>query len=523
MLALAVSSRRSYRGCMTRTTPRAGRRRAPRAAWAAVAAATIAAVAASTLVGPPIAGAGGGTPGAEGVGDSYFPTYGNGGYDVQHYDLDIRYRPDSDRLTGVASIEAVAVQDLSRFNLDFAGMEVTDLTVDDVAATWTREPGDELVVTPASVVPNAATFVVEVRYRGVPEVFGFLGAGGVIPTRDGALVVGQPQVAAAWFPVNDHPTDKATYRIDLTVPAGLEAISNGRLLGRETDGSVTTWSWREDEPMASYLATAAIGRFRIDRRTTSGGIPILDAIDPRAPATATRSLRAVGRVTRFLSDAFGSYPFDDLGGIVDASRIGYALETQTRPVYDTGFFGGTRNVGVVVHEIAHQWFGDSVSVADWQHIWLNEGFATYAEWLWIDEVQGFSPQGIFNLYCDIRPGARFWQVPPGDPGRNRIFDQAVYVRGAMTLQALRKRIGSEPFFEVLRTWASDRADGTATTDQLLALAESISGEELDALFVEFLFTPGRPAACGGGGTARAGDIAPPLAPASPSLNPRARA
>ena len=446
----------------------------------------------------------GGTPGADGLGDSYFPTYGNGGYQVDHYDLDIRYRPGSDRLVGTATIDAVATQALSRFNLDFVGLEIETLTVDGAAASYTRE-GDELVVSPAAAIPASTAFVVQVSYAGVPEMFTTLGASGVVPTPDGVLIVGEPEVAAAWFPVNDHPRDKATYRIDLTVPSGLEAISNGRFLGRSTSGSETTWSWREDDPMASYLATAAIGRFRIERRTTAGGIEILDAIDPGVAPTAKRSLRKEALIMRFLARQFGLYPFDDLGGIVDRSRIFFALETQTRPVYDSGFFRGSTNTGVVAHELAHQWFGDHVSVDEWRHIWLNEGFATYAEWLWADR-SGFTPQSTFNLYCTIRPRDPFWRVPPGDPGRNRIFDQAVYVRGAMTLQALRKRIGSGAFFEVLRTWTADQGGGTATTDDLQTLAESVSGEQLDGLFEAFLFTPERPAACGNGGGASAAEV-----------------
>lgn len=450
----------------------------------------------------PVAAGGAGAPGSAGLGDSYFPLYGNGGYDVGHYDLHIRYGPASDRLIGDATITAQATMDLSRFNLDFVGLQIDSVSVDGAAASWTRAQQHELVITPAATLAQGSTFVVRVSYAGVPKQFndGII-RGGVVRTDDGALIVGEPDVAAAWFPGNDHPKDKATYDIDLTVPARLKAISNGRFLGRSPAGSGrTTWSWSVIDPMASYLATAAIGRFRIDRRMTSDGIRVLDAIDPRSPAAARRSLSKEVRIAHFLQRQFGRYPFDDLGSIVEHRAPGYALETQSRPVYDARFFGRT-NTFVVTHELAHQWFGDVVSIDDWQHIWLNEGFATYAEWLWAEERGLASPQMISNFTCDSYPARhRFWNVRPGDPGADRLFHPAVYQRGAMTLQALRKEVGSASFFAILRAWVVDKSNGTGTTNQFKQLAETASGMQLDALFDEWLFTRRKPP-CGGGSRA----------------------
>jgi aminopeptidase N len=463
----------------------------------------VAAIATLFSTTPALGGAG--APGSEGLGDSYFPLYGNGGYDVEHYALDIRYSPASDRLVGDATITAQATIDLSRFNLDFVGLQIGSLSVDGAAATWTREQHHELVVTPQGTLTQGTTFVVRVTYAGVPKQFGgVFVTGGVVRTDDGAIFIGEPAAAAAWFPVNDHPKDKATYDIDLTVPDRVKAISNGRLLDRRPAGNGrTTWSWRVADPMASYLATAAIGRFRIDRRANDG-IRVLDAIDPRAPEEAQRSMDKEERVVRFLASRFGPYPFDDLGGIVDRHRLGYALETQTRPVYDSRFFGRV-NTFIVTHELAHQWFGNVVSVDDWQHIWLNEGFATYAEWLWAEERGLATPQAISSSWCDSFPARDpFWQVPPGDPGPADLFDRAVYVRGAMTLQSLRKRVGSAAFFEILRTWVVDRANDTGTTDQFIQLAETVSGMQLDALFDRWLFTPEKPAC--GGGAGRPGEV-----------------
>ena len=305
-----------------------------------------------------------------------------------------------------------------------------------------------------------------VDYRGVPKSPLSYGApAGAVRTRDGVLILGEPDVAAYWYPSNDHPRDKATFTIDLTVPAGLKAISNGRFTGRTEAAGRVTWSWEESNPMATYLAMAAIGRFRIHRYDTDDGIPVFDAIDPRVHNAARRALAREERVIRFLARQFGPYPFDALGGVVDDVSIGYALETQTRPIYDPASFNGGPNVGLVVHELAHQWFGNSVSLDEWRHMWLNEGFATYAEWLWTDARGGDTPQQQLAGWCGIPAGDPFWNVTPGDPGKNKLFAFQVYERGAMTLQALRRTVGTRhllrhPRDVARRPRGCNRLDGT---------------------------------------------------------------
>ena len=218
------------------------------------------------------------SPGAAGIGDPYFPLDGNGGYDVQHYLLDVSYDPPTDLLTGVATIRADATQDLSQFNLDLDGLDVRSVLVDGVPAQWSRS-GHELTVVPASGLPAGSRFHVVVRYDGVPQtIHDQFGQSGFIHTDDGALVVGQPHVAATWFPVNDHPRDKATYVFRITVPEGLEAVANGRLKERHTAGGRTTWTWGS-RAMASYLATATIGEFELTSYRR-GGIEFVDALDP---------------------------------------------------------------------------------------------------------------------------------------------------------------------------------------------------------------------------------------------------
>ncbi|MFC7534847.1 M1 family metallopeptidase [Actinoplanes sp. GCM10030250] len=432
-------------------------------------------------------------PGADGAGDPYFPKYGNGGYDVAGYDLDLRYEPGSGRLSGTATITATATQDLSRFNFDLAHLTASKVTVDGADATSAAQ-GNELVVTPAAGIPTGRGFTVVVTYAGVPGQLEnkTLGEGGWMRTAGGAIALGQPESASTWYPVNDHPSDKATFKLAMTVPDGVEAISNGVPGDRATADGWTTWRWAEDSPMASYLSTVVIGQYRITTGT-HGGKPMITAIPDSLPANgpAARSLARTGEITDFLATQFGPYPFGTNGGVVvDEEKIRYALETQSRPVYGNTFFAAGVNPGVVAHELAHQWFGDSVALSRWQDIWLNEGFATYAEWLWSEEDGEDSAQEIFELTYK----AFDWSEPPGAPGANRIFGSAVYQRGGMTVHALRRTIGDEAFVKLVKSWTSEHRDGNVTTEQFIEAAESASGKNLDAFFQNWLYGTERPPA-----------------------------
>ncbi|MGE5830930.1 MAG: M1 family metallopeptidase [Micromonosporaceae bacterium] len=431
-------------------------------------------------------------PGAADIGDPYYPGLGNGGYDVASYTLELTYEPGSRLLTGHAVIAATATQDLSRFNLDFHGLTLTETEVDGVAATVQRQ-GDEMVVTPPAGLASGARFTVDIRYHGVPTPYQGRLSGGFMAQPDGAIAVGEPVGAASWFPVNDHPRDKATFRIAVTAPENLVALSNGVLVSRETRSGHTTWTWAGRDPMASYLATVVIGAYRL-QQGTHNGLPVVSAIGADLPTGIDAQLARTPEIIDFLQTQFGPYPFDAMGGIaINDHGVGYALENQTRPVYGPAFFdGGADATGVIAHELAHQWYGDSVSVDSWKEIWLNEGFASYAEWLW-DEHRHFGPpqERFDDLYA--RTDSAVWSVPTGDPGpANQFSRHGVYERGAMTLQALRMTVGDPAFFQILRDWAAQRRNATATTAQFIALAEQVSGRSLDALFQAWLYGTTRP-------------------------------
>jgi aminopeptidase N len=394
--------------------------------------------------------------------------------------------PRARRVRARVLLRASAVQDLSRFNLDYRGPRVLSVGVDGARARF-RHRRSELEVRPRNGIAEGQEFSVRVRYRGRPHAIGGVdGAEGWVRTKDGAFVAGQPIGSETWFPCNNTPIDKATFGFRISVPRKLKAIANGRLERRIKRRRRTTYVWRASEPMAPYLATATTGRFHL-RRSRVAGLPSLVAVDPRE---RRMGVRRTPRIIRLFETLFGPYPFNALGAIVDhAPFVGYALETQTRPIYDD-----SPGHVLVAHELAHQWFGNSVSLERWPDIWLNEGFATWAEWRWREDAGGPTTAETFDRRFETPAGnTGFWNPPPGDPGRpGLLFNDTIYQRGAMTLEVLRQRIGTATFLNVLSEWTERHADGNATTDDFIALAEEISGQQLDDLFETWLFEPGKP-------------------------------
>jgi aminopeptidase N len=435
-------------------------------------------------------------PGAPGVGDPYFPLEGNGGYDVGHYTLDLAYDPATHELAGTAHIAARATQNLSRFDLDLSGMTVHTVKVNSVVATF-RRSGQELQITPRTGVRRGSAFDVAVRYDGSPKtitgspiVFG--ADYGWQYTPDGAFVGDEPNASNTWFPSNDHPSDKASYTFRITVPSARQVVANGELVSTKTKNAKTTFVWDESKPMATYLATIDIGAWDFRNGTTPGGIPETVAVDPALAAEARtgRVFEQSGEITDFWGKEFGRYPFTSTGAIVDnVPDVGFSLETQTRPLY-----GFSPDPGTMSHELSHQWFGDSVSVRTWREIWLNEGFATFAAWLWDEHTGGDSTYASARSeYNDIPASSAFWNQSVADPQRDTMFSSAVYQRGGMTLAALRHRIGDHDFFDLLQRWTAQHRYGTATTKQFVALAERVSGENLTSFFNTWLWQKHKPA------------------------------
>ncbi|WP_411757471.1 M1 family metallopeptidase [Streptomyces venezuelae] len=442
-----------------------------------------------------------GTPGRDGVRDPYFPKLGNGGYDVAHYGLTLGYDPDSRHLTGTAEITARATKNLSSFNLDLKGLDVSGITVEGKAARFQRA-GHELRVRPADELDRGETFRAVVRYSGTPEtITDDDGAEeGWLKTDDGALALGEPAGSMAWFPGNHHPSDKASYDIQVTVPKGLKAVSNGELTRESTKNGRTTFAWHSAEPMASYLATVAIGEYEMRTSTTKDGLPVITAVDPSQAKASKKVLAKIPDVIEWSEYNFGPYPFSSTGAIVDREDdAGYALETQNRPV-----FPGAPSTDLLVHELAHQWFGNSVTPKSWRDMWLNEGFATYATWLYDEDHDGDSAQKTFDAlykgdyYEDKADNEAIWAFPPARPtDAASISDPPVYDRAAMVIHKIRQAVGDDAFYDIVQGWTKTYRHKNADTNDFTEYVEEHAGGDgararVSRIWGDWLYGDGKP-------------------------------
>ncbi len=428
-----------------------------------------------------------GGAGANGLGDPYYPDAGNAGYDVGHYDLDLTWDPDAREMQGVTTVEATATEDLTSFTLDLVGMEVSDVVVDGAPADHAQAGERDLVVTPDEPLADGDAFTVAVTYSGPPTSIS--GPAPISPgwfADDGEVyTVFEPDGAATLYPVNDHPSDKATYRFRVTVPEGLDVVANGRHTETVPGDGVATWVYDAPDPMASYLVQVAVADMEFRESEGPGGLPIRNVVDADVAGREGGAIGRSGEMIDFFDDLFGPYPFVSYGNLVVDEPLGFALETQTVPIFGTDAAGSD---DIVAHELAHQWFGDHVSPATWRDIWLNEGFATYAQWLWAEH------EGV-DLEDHALETAALGDLdtPPIDPGPDDLFHGTVYERGALTLHVLRHRIGDDAFFTLLQTWVERYGGASASTADFEALAEEVSGDQdLDPLFDAWLREPRMP-------------------------------
>ena len=421
--------------------------------------------------------------------EPFFPRSGNRGYDVQHYDVNLGYQPRSGMLTARDVVEARAATGLRKFSLDLDGLKVTSVSVDGEAAEYSRGRGKVKVV-PATRIAKGEAFTVELRYQGVPrKVIDPDGSTeGWYRTKDGAVAVGEPVGTAAWLACNNAPRDKASFDIEIAVPAGVKAVSNGRLVSRQKVGGRVRWSWSEPKSMATYLALVDIGNGKLVQGRV-GKLPTWTLVDPELAKASRAAIDSLPEIIRWESRIYGPYPFAAAGSVVDVAKLEYALETQTRPIYA---FAPDRTT--VVHETAHQWFGDSVSLERWPNIWLNEGLATWTQWYYAEQHGGRSAQQVFaELYRRPASATGFWDPPSGHPGQAKnLFAVSTYVRGAMTLQALRDKIGTQDLLRILRAWATEHRYGHGDIEGFIALANRVSGEHLRGFFHRWLFECGKP-------------------------------
>ncbi|KAA1418466.1 M1 family metallopeptidase [Nocardioides humilatus] len=438
----------------------------------------------------PLASSAGAGPAPE-LPDPYYPADGAPGLDVLHYDVHDRYRFSDRFVSGVTTVRLKPDAEAASFSLDLL-LKVDSVKVDGVEAEFDKPDAHELVITPADPLTASDPVDVTVRYHGFPQRISWQGESNWLADGHEVVTMNEPHMAAWWFPSNDHPSDKARFDIRITTGKDREVVSNGVRVERTVNGKRATTHWRMSDPMATYLAFFAAGDFVIEKGKAHG-LRYYNAVS-RQLGLADRqralfALRKSAKVTAWLQDELGDYPFASTGGVVTSLDVGFALENQSRPTYGSWIYGG-----VVVHELAHQWFGDAVSVARWQDIWLNEGFATYMELRWTEAHGGRSTSAsLHQQYRDSREDDSFWSLDIADPcaGQSpcdwrKLFASAVYERGSMALAALRNVIGTDDFRKLLRRWVSLHGGGNATVEEFEALAEEVSGDELDVFFQAWL-------------------------------------
>ena len=308
-----------------------------------------------------------------------------------------------------------------------------------------------------------------------------------------AFVLSEPGGNFAWHPVNDHPLDKALFRVEVTAPSDLTVASGGLLVDMSDEGDgTTTWTYEPPDPMAPYLLPLAIGDLELIDEGEASGIPIRNAID-RDLLDRQDSFARTPQMMEVFIDLFGPYPFDAYGVLVVDAVLGGALEQQTLSIFGQDFLRSGRDFDdVVAHELAHQWFGNHVTLGAWEDIWLNEGFATYAQYLYFEAIDP-----TYDIDAEVERIRRFDQTllslpVPGDPGPDQLFATSVYFRGALTLHALRRTIGDDAFFDSISLYVERFGGANVTTEDYQAVVEEVSGQDLDDFFQAWLLDEALP-------------------------------
>ena len=411
--------------------------------------------------------------------DPYVPGHGDLSYDVEHYDLTLTYAVPSNRLTGEAVLTCRALEKTSTLRLDLA-LKPTKVTVSGRAAKRFGWSSGTLTVTLPQAVEAGSQVTVKVVYGGNPAPLRKRGldAAGWEELEDGVIVASQPHGAPSWFPCNDRPSSKATYDLTITTGADYHVEFSGEPVSARRSGSTRTWRFTQTERIPAYLATVQIGRYEVTEQQAVVPLRVVGPGNIRRNGFSA-SFGTQPQMMAYFVDAFGPYPYSSYTAVITDDDLEIPLEAAALSTFGRNHASAEwEQVRLVAHEMAHQWFGNAVTAQTWKDIWLHEGFACYAEWLWSEESGGKSTADRARHHHGKLASGHDQPTSLADPTTPHMFDDWVYKRGALTLHALRLSVGDDVFFEILRSWVRAHRGGNVTTEQFVEHCSDVAGRDV---------------------------------------------
>jgi aminopeptidase N len=426
--------------------------------------------------------------------DTLYSDVGDPGVDALHYGLDLRWNPQGELLTATETLLFRAATSADHVQLDLARqLQVGHVWLDGKAVVF-RHPGKDLVV--SSPVRAGSRHVLQLTYSGTPEPVvaptdrpDFSTTGWTIAPDGTVWTMQEPFGAYSWYAVNDQPSDKAYYDVTIHAPKGQVGVSNGELRSRTSSATGTVTQWRLPEPAAAYLVTIAIGRYTETKDTGPHGLPI-SYWTPTDRPSLVAGLRYTPQAVGYLETKVGRYPFPTLGVLLVPSQS--AMETQSMVTLGIGDYTLSRDV--LVHEIAHQWYGDTVTPDDWSDLWMNEGMATYlAEGNWTAAHSAQSLTGILRRWSRSAAQMRSEYGAPAAYHPGSFGEGNVYYIPALMWDTLRQRLGDEQFWSLATRWLHRHRFTSQDRDSLAAWWSRASGQDLTSFFHTWLLGPREPA------------------------------
>lgn len=428
--------------------------------------------------------------------DPIYPKRGSDGIDVLHYGLDFTWDPKGKILDGMATIEVRPTQDASELTLDFMPYTLVSASVDDVDVSASVR--DEKLVVPATVTADRPV-TVKVTYNGKPKTTpmpshrGDTEPLGLTVTKEGGLwTMQEPFGAFTWYPANDMPSDEALYDISMQVPEGWSAVASGTPLPRENG----TFRYQSKDPVATYLTTLAVGKYKQITGTGPHGLPLTYWYRPGTDDKLVGSLKKSPEYVRFLEERFGPYPFPTGGIVIVDSASGMETQQMITMGGKVGTFNKEKKDGFeedLLHEYAHQWFGDSVTPTTWTDLWLNEGWATYTQFLWEQEVYHLTDQQLKTFLRGRDAALRKELGPPGSPKAANFAEGNVYLCPAAMLQQLHEKLGDQKFFALGKAWVQTQKNTQQDRASFIAFVKKQTGTDYRKLINTWLDSKSTPA------------------------------